>query len=52
MKNAWLLWYTKSDCMSPNSIIFAVYQILNYILFEMSWINTFRVRVWLSLQSS
>ncbi len=29
--------------MSPNSIIFAVYIIKNYIVFEMSWINTFWV---------
>ncbi len=32
--------------MSPNSINFTVYLILNYIVFEMSWINTFWVWVW------
>ncbi len=32
--------------MSPNSIIFTVYQIKNYIVFEISWINTLWVWVW------
>ncbi len=32
--------------MSPNSINFTVYLILNYIVFEMSWMNTFWVWVW------